>query len=114
MAFEIVYGENAESQLKALTARERKALVVGILARLLHQPTVLTQAVKKLRPNPIAEYQLTVGDLRVLYNVEASRVVVVVIGRKVGEQLLVEGEVYREHQDHPPEPSGNGAAGDSG
>jgi mRNA interferase RelE/StbE len=112
MAFEIVFGENAEAQMKALPARERKTLYAGIFARLSHQPTVLTKAIKKLRPNPVAEYQLSVGDLRVLYNVEEDRVVVVVIGRKVGDQLFVEGEAYREHQDYPPEPSGNGLAGD--
>ena len=30
-----------------------------------------------------------------------------------GNKLIVDGEDYHGHQDHPPEPSGNGSAGHS-
>jgi len=39
------------------------------------QPTSPTRAIKRLRPNPLAEFELRVGDLRVLYNVEEAEVV---------------------------------------
>ena len=52
--------------------------------------------------------ELRVGDLRVLYNVEGDVVHLVVVGRKVGNKLVVDGKEYHGHQDHPPEPSGNG------
>ena len=46
-----------------------------------------------------------------LYNVEGQEVVVIVIvGRKVGNTLVVAGEVFHAHQDHPPQPPGSGPA----
>ena len=81
-----------------------------ILAKLTDQPTLPTKAVKRLRPNPIAEFELRVGNLRVLYNVEGEIVQLVIVGRKVGNKLIVDGDDYHGHQDHPSEPSGNGAA----
>jgi hypothetical protein len=56
----------------------------------------------------IRGYLLRVGDLRALYNVDEGEVVVLLIGRKVGNKLIVEGEEFYGHQDHPTEPSGNG------
>ncbi|MCI0461406.1 MAG: hypothetical protein L0Z62_31030 [Gemmataceae bacterium] len=113
MAFQITITEVAESQMKALPAREQRILETAILTRLRDQPTTPTKAIKRLRPNPFAAFELRVGDLRVLYNVEGSEVVLLVIGRKVGNKLIVEGEEFHEHQDHPPEPPGSGPAGDA-
>jgi hypothetical protein len=36
------------------------------------------------------------------------------VGRKAGNKLIVEGEEFHGHQDHPPEPSGNGPEEDPG
>jgi hypothetical protein len=33
---------------------------------------------------------------------------VLIVGRKVGNKLVVEGEDFHGHQDHPPEPPRNG------
>ena len=44
--------------------------------------------------------------LRVLYNVEGKEVVILVVGRKVGNKLIVEGEEFYGHQDHPAKPTG--------
>lgn len=73
----------------------------------------LRRAIKRLRPNPLAEYELRVGDLRVLYNVEGSDVVLLVVGRKAGNKLIVEGEEFHGHQDDPAEPAGGGSQGDA-
>jgi hypothetical protein len=35
------------------------------------------------------------------------------LGRKVGNKLIVEGEEFHGHQDHPTEPSGNGPEEDA-
>jgi hypothetical protein len=67
----------------------------------LRQPTTTTRAVKRLRPNPLAGFELRVGDPRVLYNVEGDEVVLLVVGRKVGGSLIVEGREYHGHQDDP-------------
>src|SRR5947207_9475897 len=113
MPFNITITEDAERQLRALPARDQRNLEAAILSRLQHQPTTPTKAIKRLRPNPLAEFELRAGDLRALYNVEGDEVVILLIGRKVGNKLLVEGEEFHGHQDHPAEPSGNGPGEDT-
>jgi mRNA-degrading endonuclease RelE of RelBE toxin-antitoxin system len=73
MAFRISATREAETHLEALTAREQRTLEAAILARLVDQPTTPTRAIKRLRPNPFAEFELRLGDLRVLYNVEGRK-----------------------------------------
>jgi mRNA-degrading endonuclease RelE of RelBE toxin-antitoxin system len=70
MAFTITITAEAESHLRSLPARDQRTLEATILARLTHQPTTPTHAIKQLRPNPLAQFELRAGDLRVLYNVE--------------------------------------------
>ncbi len=112
MPFKITITEDADRQFRSLPAREQHILEAAIRTRLEHQPTALTNAVKRLRPNPFAEYELRAGDLRALYNVEGDEVVILLVGRKVGSKLIVEGEEFHGHQDHPPEPAGNGPGAD--
>jgi mRNA-degrading endonuclease RelE of RelBE toxin-antitoxin system len=112
MAFRITITEDAEAQMKALPVREQRNLEAAIVARLRDQPTTTTKAIKRLRPNPLAEFELRVGDLRVLYNVEESEVVLLIVGRKIGNKLIVAGEEFHGHRNHPAEPPGGGPAGD--
>jgi mRNA-degrading endonuclease RelE of RelBE toxin-antitoxin system len=113
VAFQITITADAESQLRALSAREQRLIETAVQARLPHQPATPTKAIKRLRPNPFAEFELRVGDLRVLYNVEGEEVVLLVVGRKVGNKLIVGGEEFHAHQDHPAEPPGSGPADDA-
>jgi mRNA-degrading endonuclease RelE of RelBE toxin-antitoxin system len=108
MPFKITITEDADRQLRSLPAREQRILEAAILTRLEHQPTTATKAIKRLRPNPLAEFELRAGDLRVLYNGERDEVVILIVGRKVGNKLIVEGEEFHGHQDHPVEPPGSG------
>jgi mRNA-degrading endonuclease RelE of RelBE toxin-antitoxin system len=113
MAFQITITTVAEAHLWALPAREQRTLETAILTRLRDQPTTPTRAIKRLRPNLLAAFELRVGELRVLYNVEGSEVILLVIGRKVGNKLIVEGKEFYGRQDYPAEPTGNGPAGDA-
>jgi mRNA-degrading endonuclease RelE of RelBE toxin-antitoxin system len=113
MPFKITITEDADRQFQSLPVREQRILEAAILSRLEHQPTIPMKAIKRLRPNPLAEFELRVGDLRALYNVEGDEVVILVVGRKVGNKLIVEGEEFHGHQDHPPEPPGNGSGKDA-
>ncbi len=81
----------------------------AIIKRLEHQPTTPTKEIKLLRANPFAAFELRAGDLRALYNVEGEEVIVLVVGRKQGNKLIVEGEEFHGHQNDPAEPSGNGS-----
>src|SRR6516162_10697366 len=112
MPFRITITEDADRQLRSLPVRDQRILEAAIQSRLEHQPTTPSKAIKRLRPNPLAEFELRAGDLRALYNVEGDQVVVLIVGRKEGNKLIVEGEEFHGHQDHPAEPPGNGSAKD--
>ena len=107
MPYTITITEDADRQFQALTARERRILKAAILSRLEQQPTVPTKNIKRLRPNPLAEFELRAGDLRSLYNVEGNDVVILVVGRKVGNKLIVEGEEFHAHENNPTQSIGN-------
>lgn len=113
MAFRIAITAVAEAQLRSLPARDQRILEAVIPARLTLQPTTPTKAIKRLRPNPLAEFELRVGDLRVLYNVAGDEVTLLVIGRKAGNKLIVEGEEFHGHRGDPTEPAGGEPAGDA-
>lgn len=113
MPFKITITEDADRQFRALPVRDQRTLEAAIVSRLEHQPTTPTKAIKRLRPNPLAEFELRAGDLRALYNVEGDKVVILIVGRKVGNKLIVEGEEFHGHQDHPVEPPGNGSPEDA-
>ena len=66
MAFQITITDDADRQLRSLPAREQRILEAAILSRLEHQPTTPTKALKRLRPNALAEFELRAGDLRAL------------------------------------------------
>ncbi len=91
MPFKITITEDADRQFRSLPLRDQRTLEAAILSRLQDQPTTPTKAIKRLRPNPLAEFELRSGDLRALYNVEDEEVVVLIVGRKVGNKLIVEG-----------------------
>lgn len=112
MPFNITISEDADRQYRSLPAREQRILEAAILSRLEHEPTKPTKAIKRMRPNPLAEFELRAGDLRALYNVEGNEVIILIVGRKVGNKLIVEGEEFHGHQDNPIEPPGNGSQKD--
>jgi mRNA interferase RelE/StbE len=108
MAFQITITKEFKAQLRKLSARQQRIVLATISATLQDQPTTPTKAIKALRPNPFAKFQLHVGEWRVLYNVLGDEVVLVALGQKVRNKLIVEGEEFHGHQDNPVEPSGNG------
>jgi len=105
MPHRITITQEAKAQLQDLPAREQRIISEGIAARLQDQPTVPSKAIKLLRPNPLAGYELRLGDLRVLYNVDEENleVVVAIVGRKAGNSLVVEGREFHGHQSNPAE-----------
>jgi len=109
MPFKITITEDAERQLRSLPIHDQRIMEAAILSRLKHEPTTPTKAIKQLRPNPLAKFELRAGDLRALYNVEEGEVVILIVGRKAGNKLIVEGEEFHGHQDHPVEPPGDGS-----
>jgi mRNA interferase RelE/StbE len=105
MPYRITITRQAKAQFLDLSAREQRIVGDGIAVRLLEEPTTPSRAVKPLRPNLLAGYELRLGDLRVLYKVdeENTEVIVVIVGRKVGNVLIVEGREFHGHQSDPSE-----------
>lgn len=64
MSFRITITEDADRQYRSLPAREQRILEAAIQFRLEDEPTKPTKAIKRLRPNPLAEFELRAGDLR--------------------------------------------------
>jgi len=114
MAFRITITTEAESQLRALTVRQQRILEAAVQARLVERPKNTSRHIKKLGPNPLVEFELRAGDLRALYNVEDEEVIVLVVGRKVGNKLIVNDQEFYGHQDDSTKPPKGESEGDAG
>ncbi len=96
MLYRIEYSPHAEGHLRALTARQRALVVEVIDQQLTHQPTLETRNRKPMRPNPIAPWELRVGNLRVYYGVaqEPDAVVLIrAVGVKIRHRVSIGKEV---------------------
>ena len=96
MPYAVRFTERAQKHLKGLSAYERRILPDQIEANLSSEPDRETRNRKVLRPNPVGRFELRVGDLRVFYNIdrEAFVVLIVAIGRKAGNRLVVGSEEW--------------------
>lgn len=95
MAYVIEFSEDAERHLANLSARDRGTVLDAIETNLSHEPTTPTKHRKLLRPNPVASWELRVGEFRVFYNVQQEHILVIVVavGRKEHNQLTIDGKV---------------------
>jgi mRNA-degrading endonuclease RelE of RelBE toxin-antitoxin system len=95
---ELVFSPDARRQLCKLRTFDQRRLVDAIRQQLVeNDPRAKTRNKFALHPAAeTADYELRVGDLRVLYRVEEEEaqpsVIVAIIGRKHGNKLIVEGE----------------------
>jgi mRNA-degrading endonuclease RelE of RelBE toxin-antitoxin system len=94
LAYAIEFAADVEKHLKALTARQRSLVYSGIEAQLTNQPDVETRTRKRMRQNPLAPWELRLGDLRVYYRVmeEPKIVEIAAVGTKRREQIWIGGE----------------------
>jgi mRNA-degrading endonuclease RelE of RelBE toxin-antitoxin system len=83
LSYHIEYSADAEDHLRVLTARQQAIVLDTVDEQLAYQPTVETRNRKPMRPNPLAPWELRIGNLRVYYDVEEEPEPVVYI-RAVG------------------------------
>ena len=83
MLYRIEYSPEAEDHLRALTARQQRIVLDTVDRQLSFQPMMETRRRKPMRPNPVAPWELRIGDLRVYYDVEEEPQAVVYV-RAVG------------------------------
>jgi mRNA-degrading endonuclease RelE of RelBE toxin-antitoxin system len=65
LPYHIEYSPDAENHLRALTAMQQRIVLDAVDRQLAHQPTNETRNRKPMRPNPLAPWELRIGDLRV-------------------------------------------------
>jgi len=95
VAYRIEYSPDAEEHLRVLTARQRATVLDTVDGQLAHQPNVETRNRKPMRPNPVAPWELRVGDLRVYYDIveEPEGVVIILaVGIKDRNRVTIGGE----------------------
>jgi mRNA-degrading endonuclease RelE of RelBE toxin-antitoxin system len=95
MAYEIVFAVSVKGQLRELTAHRRALILDGIERQLTHEPLSETRNRKFLRPNPIAPWELRLGELRVFYEVAPdpeATVRILAVGVKSGNILKIAGQ----------------------
>lgn len=92
--FEIEFTRTAYRHLAAFRKFDRNRILDQVKAQLAHQPNQETHNRKRLRSNPISDWELRVDPFRVLYEVDegSSLVTVVGVGVKKREKLVIDGE----------------------
>ena len=94
MPFHLKWSPMSRRQLRDLPKAAQVTLVHEVDRQLTHQPDQETRHRKQLRANPLATWELRVGDYRVFYNVDrqATEVELVAVGHKGHNQLTLNGE----------------------
>src|SRR2546425_44574 len=94
MAYTIEVAETAKGQLKRMDRRDIAQVLSAIRTRLTHEPLMEGRNRKRLRPNPVAPWELRVGSFRVFYEVrteDPNTVRILAIGEKKGSGLTIGG-----------------------
>ena len=96
MPFRIEFSPDTEDHLRALTARQQSLVLDTVDRQLRHQPTVETRNRKRMRPNPVAPWELRVATFRVYYDVMDAQQAVYVraVGVKERNQVRIGREVF--------------------
>jgi len=93
--YRIDYSPEAVEHLDGFTAHQSGTVLDVVTRQLSHEPTRATRNRKVLRANPVAPWELRIGDLRVYYEVQdyPKRVVVVkAVGIKDRDRVRIGGE----------------------
>ena len=96
MPYRIEYSPEVEEHLQFLTARQRAIVLDTVDEQLMYQPMGETRNRKPMRPNPLAPWELRIGNLRVYFDIEEEPEAVVYIravGIKERNRVRIAGEV---------------------
>src|SRR3954452_14817678 len=95
MSYPIEYSPEALDHLAGLPRHERVIIFDKVDEQLSHEPLIERRHRKRLRPNPIAPWELRLGDFRVFYEVteQPAAVVNLAVGIKTHNVLRIGGKV---------------------
>lgn len=102
MAWRVVLKDSVIDDLRWFGRKDGRLLLAAAEERLAADPVTETKNLKTLRPNPVAQRELRLhGKYRVLFNVDAQAeiVTIMLVGEKRGDELIVQGEEFREHHE---------------
>jgi len=70
LQYRIEYSPETVNHFRVLTTRQQVTVLNTVEKQLRYQPAVETRNRKPMRPNPLAPWELRIGDLRVYYDIE--------------------------------------------
>jgi mRNA interferase RelE/StbE len=94
VGYEIRWSPDALDHLRLLPAHQRAMVLDSVERHLTARPDEPTQKQKQLAENPLATWELRLGDVRVFYDVNREEITVdlVAIGVKEHNRLRIGGE----------------------
>jgi mRNA-degrading endonuclease RelE of RelBE toxin-antitoxin system len=93
MNFEVRFVPSADEDLSYYEVREQEIILDAIGKFLESDADVESKRRKQLRPNPLAPWELRIGDYRVFYEIGAeARVRVLAVGHKIHSELFIRGQ----------------------
>lgn len=93
MRFDVRFVPSASEDLGSYGAREQRIILDAIEDLLGTDADVETRRRKQLQPNPLAPWELRIGDYRVFYEVKPDGLVrVLAVGHKRHNDLFIRGE----------------------
>lgn len=96
MTFAIEFTAIAEEHLRAMTVRQQRIVLEAVDEQLSFEPLRETRNRKPMRPNPLAPWELRIGELRVYYDVQVEPqklVVVLAVGIKERNRVRIGGRI---------------------
>ena len=94
MTFQVNLTPSAEEDLRHFRVHEQRIIIDAILSHLGVDASTASRRRRKLRPNPLAPWELRVGIYRAFYEIEGESIVkVVAIGWKEHNSLFVRGRI---------------------
>lgn len=93
MKFNVRFVRSADEDLGYYQVREQKIISDAVAKFLGTNANVRSKRRKQLRPNPLAPWELRIGDYRVFYEIKPEALVrVLAVGHKVHNDLFIRGE----------------------
>jgi|SRR5437660_429530 len=94
--FRISYTDSALEDISTFRKSEQATIFDRVDEQLIYQPALITRNQKRMRPNETAEWELRIGDFRVLYDIDFDdeKVEIKVVGQKQGARLFVRGKEF--------------------
>jgi mRNA-degrading endonuclease RelE of RelBE toxin-antitoxin system len=89
LPYRIEYSPSALEHLRALKTFEARTVLDSVDQQLQHHPAAETRNRKPMRPNPLAPWELRIGNLRVYYEIDAVEGVVRVLAVGLKQRSLV-------------------------